>query len=114
MNMQSFDDMTSDAMAISGLCTNLYLFNTKAAMRNINNVLTIYSDRLFFQFKSLQLFPVLRTCMYFCEILHQISFNLELKIVYFSCCWSCFCCHRVLSVHIVVSLARVIIYKVGS
>lgn len=47
MNVQSFDDMTSDAMGISGLCAKLYIFDTKAAMININNVLTIYSYRLF-------------------------------------------------------------------
>lgn len=53
-----------------------------------------------------------------CEILHQISFNLELKIVYFNKYWSLASLfllpQRSVSVHVVVSLAGVIIYKVGS
>lgn len=46
MNVQPFDDMTSDAMGMSGLCAKLHRFNTKAAVTNINNVLIIYFYRL--------------------------------------------------------------------
>lgn len=65
MNMQSFDDRTSDAVGISGLCGKLYIFNTKASVTNINNVLTIYSSRLF----SFSLNP----CSFFQFCIHVCS-----------------------------------------
>lgn len=87
MKLQSFSDTASGAMGISMLHAKLYIFNTKIAMINISNMLTVFSYGLFsFNLNPWSLaqffihFSIFENII-ISKILCQISFNLELKVL---------------------------------